>query len=205
MKYRIAGSLVALLLGFHLLMIATYLGPPNLLQYHIGPLSFRYMQNIFYQNWHLFSPNPGINSVKFAVRCGDANGHWTSWKDPFAGALHRHQLTRITGYSKVIALFDDIAQSLKKDIGKKDKTYTELQETPKQLARRFSVDYCLTRHPERPSRLEAIQFKVMEFSPVPFTKVKDAKLDWDRVVEIPFEPIYRRHSQEVRHDTKIGS
>ncbi len=205
MKYRIAGALGALLLGFHLLMIATYLGPPNLVQYHLGSFAFRYMHNIFYQNWHLFSPNPGINSVKFAVRCADAKGQWSNWKDPFAGALHRHQLTRITGYGKVLALFDDIAQSLKKDLTRTDKAIQELQETPQQLAQRFSIDYCLTRHPEKPEHLEAIQFKVIEFAPVPFTKVQDNKLGWDRVTEIPFAPITLRHNHEVRHDSKIGS
>ncbi len=197
MKYRIAGACAAALLGFHLLMIFVYLGPPNLLQYQWGNFAFGYMQNIFYQNWHLFSPNPGINSVKFAVRCADENGHWSHWKDPFAGALERHQLTRITGYGKVLALFDDIAQSLKKEVATKTRLDQALQETPKQLARRFAVDYCLTRHPEKPEHLEAIQFKVMEFSPVPFTKVQDAKYLWDRVVEIPFEPIHRRLAKEA--------
>lgn len=208
MKYRICGAVAALVLVFHLFMIFVYLGPPNLLQLHVGELAFGYVQNIFYQNWHLFSPNPGISSVKFAVRCADDEGHWSSWKDPFAGALEQHKWTRITGYSKVLMLFGDIAQSLKKELSREQKACPDgncprniddaLQEKPKELARRFALDYCLTRHPEKPKHLAGIQFKVLEFFPVPFTKARTSPEKWDKVVELPFEPIYRQARDEVR-------
>jgi hypothetical protein len=201
MRYKLITGVAISGLAFHLFMIFVNLGPPNLLKLHFGPLSHDYMRLFFYQNWHLFSPNPAISSSKFAVRCADEDGQWSKWKDPFAGLQERHQLTRITGYGKVMMLFGDIAQSLKQveadamkpcedESCEEDRQITRrIQQQAKDLATRFAISYCRERHPERPQSLSAIQYKILELFPVQFTAREQAQQKWEKVIELPFEPI----------------
>jgi hypothetical protein len=201
MRYKLIAGVAISGLAFHLFMIFVNLGPPNLLKLHFGPFAHQYMHRFFYQNWHLFSPNPAISSSKFAVRCADDEGQWSSWKDPFAGLQERHQLTRITGYGKVLMLFGDIAHSLKQaasagmkpcegaDCEEERQITRRIQEQAQDLATRFSIIYCRERHPERPASLSAIQYKILEFFPVQFTERGQAQQKWEKVIELPFEPI----------------
>ena len=201
MRYKLATGLAALGLAFHLFMMFVYLGPPNLLQLRFGPLAQQYMRHFFYQNWHLFSPNPAISSSKFAVRCANGEGQWSEWKDPFAGLQERHQLTRITGYGKMLMMFGDIAQSLKEvalsemkpceDKGciAKSAFNREIKQQAEALATRFSIAYCRQQHPDRPVQVSAIQYKILELFPLQFTESQSNSKKWDRVGEIPFAPI----------------
>ena len=52
--------LLLAVLAYHLGMTLIYLSPPNLLKQELGARAERYMGTLFYQNWHLFSPEPGM-------------------------------------------------------------------------------------------------------------------------------------------------
>lgn len=98
-----AGVAAAALAGlcFHLVMTAVYLGPPNLIKMEYGAAVQRYMLPLFYQNWHLFSPNPSVSSTKLVVRC-EQDGAWGDWQDPLEYWYEKHYRYRVTGHGKVI-------------------------------------------------------------------------------------------------------
>lgn len=204
MKTRLIQFCCTGLVFFHVLMTLVYLSPSNLLKLSLGEFAYAYMNSLFYQNWHLFSPNPAISSTKLAIRCIDENGHPTAWKDPFASLLEAHQKTRWTGRGKVLMHFHDIADSLKLSLQENSadchgdacsasEVQTYLNNQAQQLAERFSLNYCLTKHPERPVSLAGIQYKILEFFPTQFTDPKRLDKKWDKVVEIPFPPRFITH------------
>lgn len=94
---RIAKALrILMCVGFvgHFTLVALLLSPANPLVGAAGPLATLYHNGATYQNWHLFSPDPGISSTFLSVRCKAADGP-TEWFDPldrvepFAGAKDR--------------------------------------------------------------------------------------------------------------------
>lgn len=78
----------------HFTLVALLLSPANPLVGAVGPLATLYHNGATYQNWHLFSPDPGISSTFLSVRCSTSDGP-TEWFDPldrvepFAGAADR--------------------------------------------------------------------------------------------------------------------
>ncbi|MFT3765949.1 MAG: DUF5819 family protein [Minicystis sp.] len=103
---------------FHMVMTALYLGPSNLARDGLGDLVTRYMQPFFIQNWHLFSPNPGVNTYKLWVDCND-DGQWT---DTWIALQKKHENDRFAGLAKLLFLhmrsavatiekFDDIGSA----------------------------------------------------------------------------------------------
>ena len=67
------------------------------------------MDSLFSQNWHLFSPNPGISFTRLAVSC-----HAQPWIDPLLEYQNRHDVTRILAYGKVLAIYEDNFLEIKK-------------------------------------------------------------------------------------------
>lgn len=110
-------TVVLLVLGGHLLATLVYLGPPNVAKEHLGPAADAYMKPVFYQNWHLFSPNPGISTRKLAVRCGAADEPWTEWIDPLEGVVAEHYDNRFSGLGKLLYVYravgDDLRRTMK--------------------------------------------------------------------------------------------
>ena len=78
----------------HFTLVALLLSPANPLVGAAGPIATLYHNGATYQDWHLFSPDPGISSTFLSVRCATADGA-TEWFDPldraepFAGAMDR--------------------------------------------------------------------------------------------------------------------
>ncbi len=107
-------TLVLLVLGGHLLATLVYLAPPNVAKEHLGEAADAYMKPVFYQNWHLFSPNPGISSRKFAVRCGTPDEAWTEWFDPLEGLVAEHYDDRISGIGKLLYVYRAVGDDLRR-------------------------------------------------------------------------------------------
>jgi hypothetical protein len=94
---RMAKALrIIMCVGFvgHFTLVGLLLSPVNPLVGAAGPLATLYHNGATYQNWHLFSPDPGISSTFLSVRCATPDGA-TDWFDPlariepFAGATDR--------------------------------------------------------------------------------------------------------------------
>ena len=118
---RILGLLILLICSFHVVMTLLYLAPPNMFQGATQPLVARYMSPLFTQNWHLFSPNPGLTSDELWIRCNakgtpDKDGQWSQWLDPFQGIREQHYANRMTGTGKLLYVYNGIAKELNEDL-----------------------------------------------------------------------------------------
>ncbi|MBV1860474.1 MAG: hypothetical protein KUG77_18825 [Nannocystaceae bacterium] len=113
----IAISLVALLVvGGHVLATLIYLGPPNIAKERLGAPAEAYMRPLFYQNWHLFSPNPGISTQKMAIRCGPESGPYSEWFDPLEGLTSEHHANRISGLGKLLYVYRAVGNDLRQEM-----------------------------------------------------------------------------------------
>ncbi len=65
----------------HFTLVGLLLSPANPLVGVAGPVASLYHNGATYQNWHLFSPDPGISSTFLSVRCWTPEGV-TTWMDP---------------------------------------------------------------------------------------------------------------------------
>src|SRR5712692_339797 len=117
-KWAVSGGVVVIVFN-HLLMTAIYLSPANLLKKGLGRAAYSYMLPLFFQNWHLFSPYPTINSTKLAVRCRKAGQGWSSWRDPLDDLYAKHYHYRISGHGKLIYVYGEIAIALDREFNRK--------------------------------------------------------------------------------------
>lgn len=152
MKSKMVGIIIALLGMFHALMTVAYLAPANLLTRNIQSLVFSYMGPLFYQDWHLFSPNPGITTTEFWLRCRLSDQRWTQWLDPFAQIQAEHYANRITGRGKLLYVYRGIAKGLDREYDHRYETcseelYKDLEkkgerEIPREKYRQLLQDRC---------------------------------------------------------------
>jgi hypothetical protein len=147
--YVIASSVLLVLAG-HVSMTLVYLSPPNIAQEHLGSLANGYIKPLFSQNWHLFSPNPGVTTRKFALRC-EADGQWSEWFDPIAGLIAEHNANRFSGVGKLLYLYRAIGDDLR------DRVKVRMIE----CHRRRSADKAATPLPEAEER-DAISIDDLE-------------------------------------------
>lgn len=104
----IIGLVVAIPTCWHIFATAVYLGPDNLLVAEFNEQVRSYMRPIFTQNWHLFSPNPGITSDVMEVRCKTGEGPWKAWVDPLKNLRDAHYRNRATGRAKLLYVYRQI-------------------------------------------------------------------------------------------------
>lgn len=201
---------VAAILVFHFLMTAVYLSPPNLLKRDLGRLAWRYMSPLFYQNWHLFSPNPGISSTKLAIRCWSPDTGWGEWRDPLAELYPKHYRWRISGYGKVIYIYRDVGLSLNRLVREKLVECLERHAArPEEVQRECSEQRIAPRLHDEPAfalsvrlaartcesagpmedRVQRLQFKVVEFFPRKFSERNQMEKLWSEVRELEFAPL----------------
>lgn len=117
-SYMIALA-VLVALGGHVLLTLIYLSPPNIAQEHLGGVAERYMKPLFHQNWHLFSPNPGISTRKLAVRCQSDEDQWSDWFDPTEALIAQHNANRFSGVGKLLYVYRAVGDDLRKHIEKR--------------------------------------------------------------------------------------
>jgi hypothetical protein len=208
-KWLIAAC-VSLLTATHVAMTAIYLSPPNLLQQTVGEIVQDYMSPLFYQNWHLFSPRPGITSTKLAVRCHDADAGWTAWLDPLVTLYDEHYKYRVLGYGKVLYVYREIAIDLRQTLRvaqaecleraadqpgreascRDEEAVHRIRDSPPyELATRFAERTC--RDWERVARLDDVQFKLLEFFPLKYSERHERDKRWSQVEEVVFPPLRR--------------
>jgi hypothetical protein len=108
----IAGLAAYLFLIFHIAMTAVYLMPNNLIKNRINGFLYGYMEPLFYQNWHLFSPNPGISWTKLLVNCGSDDGQISRTIEPFATIQSNHNRNRMSGRGKLLYVYRNIGDKL---------------------------------------------------------------------------------------------
>ena len=211
-RYLVAG-MVTTLAGFHLLMTAVYLSPPNLLRLQFGRLADAYMHPMFYQNWHLFSPNPGVTTTKLAVRYRSDEG-WSAWFDPLQEMQETHYAYRITGHGKLMYIYGNVAMDLQRAYTRELESCLEeeldrgsrielalaadgacseqaimarLMDGPAvAMAYRFAIATSLKRTARDP---DGYQFKLLEFYPLNYSDRDKVHQRWDRVVEVVFPPL----------------
>lgn len=113
-------SVAALLaLGAHLMLTLVYLSPPNIAQERLGELARSYMVPLFRQNWHLFSPNPGISTRKLAIRCQGEGEEWGEWFDPLEGLVQEHYADRLSGVGKLLYVYRAIGDDLRVELAER--------------------------------------------------------------------------------------
>lgn len=197
----------------HLGITLVYLSPANLLKKEGGQFADRYMKVLFYQNWHLFSPEPGISTTKFAFRCYPEGGEWGQWHDPLVSLHEDFYKHRVGAYGKLIYVYRDLAIGLKQALGRHQRTclerypeddpqrYLECAPSPMmvqmvdepsfELAMRFTRTACSALiDPDQ--QLAAYTFKTLEFFPLKYSEREEgvaAERPWSKVVEIPY-PIF---------------
>lgn len=136
--------IVALIIGipfaWHVCATALYLGPVNLLEIELQNAVKTYMHPLFYQNWHLFSPNPGISSDIMQLRCKRADEKdWRKWVDPTEGIRHRFNQNRMSGRGKVLYIYRQLPKGVFDSYRKQQKTCMS-QETKKRKEAGEKID-----------------------------------------------------------------
>jgi hypothetical protein len=195
---------VSMAVAVHIVMIAVFLSPPNLVRRSIGLTADRYIGLLFYQNWHLFSPTPGITSTKFAVRCRAQGSDWSGYVDPVERMYAAHYRSRILGYGKVLYVHREVGIGLKQEIDRKRADcYAKLGQTGDarhcaadrviptigqsfayDLARRYAAQTCTNRGMRRGE----VQFKIVEFFPLKYSERDQSDRRWSHVDEMIFPP-----------------
>jgi hypothetical protein len=102
--------LIVLILSHHMLVTAFYLSPKNPIKTKLNSYLQKYMGPLFYQNWHLFSPNPGTKFIRLQALC--KNEISSNWIQPMGNIEKSHQLTRILGSGKVLYYYREIGEDL---------------------------------------------------------------------------------------------
>lgn len=201
------GSMMAL---WHAGMTVLYLAPANIVTNQTLNFVKSYMHPLFYQDWHLFSPNPGFTSIQLWIRCG-LDDHFGPWFDPFARLQHEHYATRITGRGKLLYVYYNLPRGLDESFDKeKDQCYTEnsklignididqincsddqlidrvIDSGKFDLTARFASDVChALRFPfAKPNQ---IQVKVVSLTPKKYSQ-RNSSEPWANVKSIEFPP-----------------
>ena len=195
---------VSMVVAVHIGMIAVYLSPPNLLRRSIGLAADSYIGILFYQNWHVFSPTPGITSTKFAVRCRAEGSGWSDYFDPVERMYAAHYRSRVLGYGKVLYVHREVGMGVKEEVDRKradcyaklgrtgDETHcapdriipTIGQSFAYDLARRYAAQACTGRGMGRGE----VQFKLLEFFPLKYSERARTDRRWSHVDELIFPP-----------------
>lgn len=100
----------------HIFSTCVYLLPNNYLKKYIGRYVHAYMDTFFYQNWHLFSPNPGVSYKRIWLKCEYSNAVNNNWIDPLEALQRKHETYRILYYGKLLYYYKDIIDSFDADI-----------------------------------------------------------------------------------------
>lgn len=190
---RLPAFIALAVLGFHLAAIAVYLGPDeSLLKQRFGRAAYNYVEPLFYQNWHLFSPNPGVRSNRMLFRC-HSPGQTSGWLDPMASARDAFAVNRLNGVGRVLNIQHSVADDLLKFIVEKGKTCNcSMEEAIRRFARespqlppilRYGARVCseLGRSPD------AVDLRIVVLSPIPYSE-RDKPHDspWGKVETYDF-------------------
>lgn len=201
----------------HGAMTVLYLSPPNLLSNQAIGVVKSYMQPLFYQDWHLFSPDPGFSTTQLWMRCGQDES-WGPWFDPFSKLLEEHYATRVTGRGKLLYVYNGIGRGLYEAMGAQQKACgadeercseenlaVEVTETSHfDLASRFASDVCAALHiPAR--NADSFQIRVVDLTPKKFSQRNDPA-PWGAVkaIDFPKRPILTTKDRKLTATAEKG-
>ena len=108
----IVGGLGILFVVFHLGMLAIYHGPPSITKLKAGQFATSYINPLLGQNWHLFSPNPGISHSILSVRCKNTGEDWRDWHDPAQPLESEFNSRPLSGLGVVLRIYRTPASHL---------------------------------------------------------------------------------------------
>ena len=111
----IVGGLGILFVIFHLCMLAIYHGPPSITKLKAGQFAKAYIDPLLGQNWHLFSPNPGISHSILSVRCKNTGEDWRDWHDPAQPLESEFNSRPLSGLGVVLRIYRTPASHLNED------------------------------------------------------------------------------------------
>ena len=109
----------------HLLMLAAYTLPSQLVPRKLAVVAMRYARPLYHQQWHLFAPDPPLCSC--AVQVGLPSGEWRELVpepvDPLRKRMARHlaeyvQDEVLLGEVEPIPVLQQAIRSLVRDIGR---------------------------------------------------------------------------------------
>lgn len=126
--------LCGLMLG-HIVAHLLYLAPNNPATPIYKPITDRYMNSFFTQNWHLFAPEPATSSLRLTYRCNP----YEDWKSPLEELLKQHKALPFTAKGKQAYVIQHLAREIFN--GKlKNKEDHEIYELT--LLQRYLQDHC---------------------------------------------------------------
>lgn len=212
---RILPALAVAITALHIGMTALYLSPSSIVRRETQSLWAPYMSTLFHQNWHLFSPDPGLASTKLAVQCHWDDGASSDWIDPAEPVLSAsYGGRRLLGYGKLMYIIREIPRGLQRDMvvaynecrkqhGPADPADSANDECTLAIlaadvsrhgagaaARNFAIDVCLGVAHDRP--LSAVDYKVIDFMPLKYSdraRFADEGIGWSQVIETAYPTI----------------
>ena len=123
----VVGGLGILFVIFHLGMLTIYHGPPSITKLEAGQFAKAYIDPILHQNWHLFSPNPGISHAILGVRCKYTGEDWREWYDPAQPLESEFNSRPISGLGVVLRIYRTPARHLNEAVRTSMNTCLETQ------------------------------------------------------------------------------
>lgn len=99
----------AVCVAWHVFATVLYVGPKNVFKQKLQVIVEDYMEPIFYQSWHLFSPNPGISSISLWVNCDSKT---EDWFDSTEDLQEEHNAYRVTSAGKLLYVYRALASDL---------------------------------------------------------------------------------------------
>lgn len=101
-------TILVLIFIFHFVMIGLYLLPGGPMKDLLHPITSKYVNPIFRQNWHMFAPTPLTFSSRLIVKCSGSS----EWLDPTGDLLQKHSVFPMIHNQKSIFLFNSISQTI---------------------------------------------------------------------------------------------
>lgn len=103
------GVLLVAALVVHFAMTALYVSPLSPVKVRHYRTVLDYMEPVFYQDWHLFSPSPPDYDLKLHVRCrmverGTGRKRRSDWVDISSDLVRRHQEIRLSPLGALVSV-----------------------------------------------------------------------------------------------------
>lgn len=191
---RILQTVIILIFSFHLFCTIVYLSPPNYLKVKIGSFVSGYMTDFFYQDWHLFSPNPGFDTLKLWVNC-DTEADPSGWFNPMESVLNAHYSNRFNGMGKLLYVYNNLASEIYSTYQKEIVSCERDSQTgchfpeissrvvkskPYALAKRYADEVCKYKSDSSYSRIKIVKFMPKRYSD------RNLPAPWGSVTELEF-------------------
>ena len=169
MKFRIFTVFVCIFVFLsYIIALAIYLFPLNPATLHIKSKVTYFMDRFFYQDWHLFSPDPSQRTVQMYIKCGKSRN--ADWFNPIQRLQKAHEGNRFSLKSLYYRQYNYIVTELRSSYRLTRARAINKREgfdKMKSLAIRFSGDMCLYKTNKVAS---VVQFKIVSFHPKQYSQ-----------------------------------